>query len=289
MNGLILTVDGNKFVPVDMGVAKSRGTPKSSILIGFSIINHPFWDTPLFGNPRMVNIPLFTGFYGFIHPKGGELAGFLNHQWCVGLLFLEPWKGITDSFNRWFSSSKNVSQSARYLRSIGFLLMDRLGLWRVSFFLRQSQQSFVYHSKGSGGILLCHGKRFANELGRPLDNCLKKRYAWNLPPTQDASHHQDYYIFNRGYQAKPSLSTVFGWWVEPRYAFWRIRAQLFSVLWNGHIEVLQVIIGFVFVGSYIKSTMNYCHRNLANTLYFHNIQPVKSPQRRNSAHPRNLA
>ena len=28
----------------DMGVCKNRGkTPKSSILIGFSIINHPFW------------------------------------------------------------------------------------------------------------------------------------------------------------------------------------------------------------------------------------------------------
>ena len=26
-----------------MGVSKNRGTPKSSILIGFSIINHPFW------------------------------------------------------------------------------------------------------------------------------------------------------------------------------------------------------------------------------------------------------
>ena len=27
----------------EMGVSKNRGTPKSSILIGFSIINHPFW------------------------------------------------------------------------------------------------------------------------------------------------------------------------------------------------------------------------------------------------------
>ena len=33
-----------------MGVSKNRGTPKSSILIGFSIINHPFWGTPFFGN-----------------------------------------------------------------------------------------------------------------------------------------------------------------------------------------------------------------------------------------------
>ena len=26
-----------------IGISKNRGTPKSSILIGFSIINHPFW------------------------------------------------------------------------------------------------------------------------------------------------------------------------------------------------------------------------------------------------------
>ena len=32
-----------------MGVSLNRGTPKSSILIGFSIINHPFWGVfPLF-------------------------------------------------------------------------------------------------------------------------------------------------------------------------------------------------------------------------------------------------
>ena len=29
-----------------MGVSKNRGTPKSSILIGCSIINHPCWGTP---------------------------------------------------------------------------------------------------------------------------------------------------------------------------------------------------------------------------------------------------
>ena len=36
-----------------MGVSKNRGTPKSSILIGFSIINHPFWGTPIFGNTHV--------------------------------------------------------------------------------------------------------------------------------------------------------------------------------------------------------------------------------------------
>ena len=37
-----------------MGVSTNRGTPKSSILIGFSIINHPFWGTPLFGNTHIL-------------------------------------------------------------------------------------------------------------------------------------------------------------------------------------------------------------------------------------------
>ena len=32
---------------LNMGVSENRGTPKSSILIGFSSINHPFWGTPI--------------------------------------------------------------------------------------------------------------------------------------------------------------------------------------------------------------------------------------------------
>ena len=38
------------------------GTPKSSILIGFSIINHPFWSIPIFGNTHITSIlPLQKG------------------------------------------------------------------------------------------------------------------------------------------------------------------------------------------------------------------------------------
>ena len=38
-----------------MGVSKNKGgPPKSSILIGFSIINHPFWDSPIFGNTHIL-------------------------------------------------------------------------------------------------------------------------------------------------------------------------------------------------------------------------------------------
>ena len=37
-----------------MSVSENSGTPKSSILIGFSIINHPFWGTPIFGNTHIL-------------------------------------------------------------------------------------------------------------------------------------------------------------------------------------------------------------------------------------------
>ena len=40
-----------------LGVSENNGTPKSSMLIGFSIINHPFWGTSIFGNTLLVPQP----------------------------------------------------------------------------------------------------------------------------------------------------------------------------------------------------------------------------------------
>ena len=41
------------YIYIYMGVSKNRGTPKSSILIRVSLINHPFWGTPIFGNTHI--------------------------------------------------------------------------------------------------------------------------------------------------------------------------------------------------------------------------------------------
>ena len=38
-----------------MEVSWNRGTLKSSILMAFSIINHPFGGTPIYGNPRIAS------------------------------------------------------------------------------------------------------------------------------------------------------------------------------------------------------------------------------------------
>ena len=49
-----------------MGVSENNGTPKSSILIGISIINHPFWGTTISGNVCSTFESTFDGqFYGW--------------------------------------------------------------------------------------------------------------------------------------------------------------------------------------------------------------------------------
>ena len=53
------------------------GTPKSSILIGFSIINHPFWGTPILGNTHAFFSP--TNFLSDVRKKKGtNLKHFLH-------------------------------------------------------------------------------------------------------------------------------------------------------------------------------------------------------------------
>ena len=66
-----------------MDVSENSGTPKSSILIGFSIINHPFWGTNIFGNIHIGVSQNGGGFtqqpFGFLtkkkHILGCEMGG----------------------------------------------------------------------------------------------------------------------------------------------------------------------------------------------------------------------
>ena len=50
-NPLNLSGPGSKWIRLyNMEVSQNRGTPKSSILVGFSIINHLIWGTSISGN-----------------------------------------------------------------------------------------------------------------------------------------------------------------------------------------------------------------------------------------------
>ena len=54
-----------------MGVSENRGIPKSSILIGFSIMNHPLWGIPIFGNTHILR--------SFCFPKAFSFRFFGRH------------------------------------------------------------------------------------------------------------------------------------------------------------------------------------------------------------------
>ena len=68
-----------------MGVSENKGTPKSSMLIGYSIINHPFWGIPIFfGNTHIYKLKLVCFSLGIAHLQqnvsGDYLCGKDSYQ-----------------------------------------------------------------------------------------------------------------------------------------------------------------------------------------------------------------
>ena len=69
---------------VHMDVSKNSGTstPKSSIFKGFSIINHPFWGTPIFGNTYIVLVH-YWGVMLCFSWKPRILCSCAHHKSCL--------------------------------------------------------------------------------------------------------------------------------------------------------------------------------------------------------------
>ena len=91
---MIILSEKEKKKEKHVGVSKNSGTPKSSILIGFSLINHPFWGkTPYFWFNTHVSKKLWVSLWlGFFR------VGLQSHRWTKvwGEAFREnpsvPWQ-----------------------------------------------------------------------------------------------------------------------------------------------------------------------------------------------------
>ena len=97
------------------GCFQNSATPKSSILIGFSIINHPFWDTPIFGSTPILNVVVWciftaTGCSGvkfccFVWPDPGiRLHHCFPQQVGQWLFFGQTWRAGAKSGSTFFCS-----------------------------------------------------------------------------------------------------------------------------------------------------------------------------------------
>ena len=66
-----------------MDVSENSGTPKSSILIGFSIINHPFWGTPIFGKHPYIMITIMITISGMFSGITFFLVSWMINPSCA--------------------------------------------------------------------------------------------------------------------------------------------------------------------------------------------------------------
>ena len=68
-----------------MRVSINGGTSKSSTLIGFSLINHPFWGTPIYGNPLMLFWDSYAPWCVFFPVKTSTSQGPMHQRFCQDL------------------------------------------------------------------------------------------------------------------------------------------------------------------------------------------------------------
>ena len=69
------------FTSHHMEISRNEGSPKSSILIGFSLVNHPFWGTSIYGNPHIA--PDAEKTRGQSQNQTSSLGPGLRHQHLV--------------------------------------------------------------------------------------------------------------------------------------------------------------------------------------------------------------
>ena len=101
-------------------------TPKSSILIGCSILNHPFWGTPIFGNTHM-----FLREATFSHKLLLASAGLLEGGQIIGWLKIELINLQAENENLPVTLKK-----VGWLEMVGWLVGWRCLFWGMNFFSR---------------------------------------------------------------------------------------------------------------------------------------------------------
>ena len=128
-----------------MGVSKNNGIPKSSILIGFSIINHPFWGTTIFGNVQISYVIIY------IKDQESMTRDAKKHTPCVQQI---PWQ----KSHNW--SSETLLQSLYYFSPLKTVpnLNSHIGPEECCF--RSLQENFEQKQPLRHCILLFLGVRY---------------------------------------------------------------------------------------------------------------------------------
>ena len=108
--------------------SKNSGTPKSSILIGFSIINHPFWGTTIFGNTYFTSWFVLVKFHRDrkpeFSPQNGGLYSKGNGNPLISGKSRWRWNIIPFGQNLWISLDMALDLSrSGFLGTFDFLYL----------------------------------------------------------------------------------------------------------------------------------------------------------------------
>ena len=108
----IVSLKHNKFLDVfkHVDVSENSGTPKSSILIGLSIINHPFWGTPIFGNPHVLSCSISEVIWRMWMDVMTTTLWSCSTELLCEEKFLHPSMFVQNKSTKWFTeTSKTVT------------------------------------------------------------------------------------------------------------------------------------------------------------------------------------
>ena len=132
-------------------VSENGGTSKSSNLIGFSIINHPFWGTLIFGNTHQVASWLvFTLAFPIIllHPRWKQKAMQSWHQQAssiccqvINRIFIDISGWCSDFIGNEASKNHDFYQFLSFIPKIAYRAVCQF------FFDSQSSLTFFFHFK----------------------------------------------------------------------------------------------------------------------------------------------
>ena len=88
-----------------MDVSLNGGTPKSSILIGFSIYTIHFWGTPILGNPHIISGQIIYSNFYWREPVLNPQDFHLEPVW--------PGRAQAENHRKWFLNTRPLSRPAQ--------------------------------------------------------------------------------------------------------------------------------------------------------------------------------
>ena len=152
-----------------------RGTTKSSISVGLSIIDHPFWHIPILGKPHMILILILIHRYLIFDLSHGAQECSKEPQWDPIIVYLEEWTDLGLSENGWYHHmGVSIVMGVPKIDDFSWKIPLKDDLFGVSPISRKPQMGY-FKTKYGNWMALFQSPKFQIP-GSPISPCF-----WLIP------------------------------------------------------------------------------------------------------------